>query len=83
MYIFLKKLPRKEETIVFKMHKSINENYINYKVNYPAFSLEEKEQFIKRYNLKKELLTYKEDVFLSIPVTKVNRNISIKEEKCI
>jgi len=83
MYIFLNSLPQKEDMKEFQAHQSINENYINYRINYQDLSREKKEQLIKKYKLNKELIRSDEDIFLSIPVTKVNQNISIEEKQCI
>ena len=83
MYVFLNKLPQTEDIKEFEMHQSINENYINYRVNYPNFSIEKKQQFIKIYKISKENIKYNEQIFLSIPVAKVNQNISIEEKQCI
>jgi len=80
MYIFLNTLPQIEDIKEFDMHQSINENYINYRVNYADFSKEEKKLFIERYKLNEENVKYNEQIFLSIPVSKINQNISIEEK---
>jgi len=83
MYIFLNTLPQIEDIKEFNMHQSTNENYINYRVNYPNFSIEKKQQFIKAYKLNLESIKYNEQIFLSIPVVKVNQNIPVEEKQCI
>ena len=80
MYVFLNTLPQTKDIRQFEMHQSINENYINYRVNYSDFSREEKEQFIKKYKINKKNIKYNEQIFLSIPVTNINQNTSAKEK---
>ena len=80
MYIFLNTLPQTKDIKQFEMHQSINENYINYRVNYSDFSREYKEQFIKKYKINIENIKYNEQIFLSIPVANINQNTSAKEK---
>jgi len=83
MYAFLNKLPQTEDIKEFEMIQSINENYINFRVNYPSLSIEKKQQFIKTYKLNKENIKKNEQVFLSILVAKANQSISMEEKQCI
>ena len=82
MYIFLEKLPLTNDIKEFKMRQSINENYVNYRIDFASLPTEEKKRLIRLYKLNIDLMNFKEDVFLSLPVTKIN-NTDIEEKQCI
>ena len=82
MYIFLEKLPLTNDIKEFKMYQSINENYVNYRIDFDSLPTEEKKSLIRLYKLNIDLMKFKEDVFLSLPVTKIN-NTDIEEKQCI
>lgn len=82
MYIFLEKLPLTNDIKEFKMRQSINENYVNYRIDFASLPTEEKKRLIRLYKLNIDLMKFKEDVFLSLPVTKIN-NTDIEEKQCI
>ena len=82
MYIFLEKLPLTNDIKEFKMYQSINENYVNYRIDFDSLPTEEKKSLIRLYKLNIDLMNFKEDVFLSLPVTKIN-NTDIEEKQCI
>ena len=82
MYIFLEKPPLTNDIKEFKMRQSINENYVNYRIDFASLPTEEKIRLIRLYKLNIDLMKFKEDVFLSLPVTKIN-NTDIEEKQCI
>ena len=44
MYIFLEKLPLTNDIKEFKMRQSINENYVNYRIDFASLPTEEKKK---------------------------------------
>ena len=68
MYLFINNKPTTEDIKMFKMQESINEKFINYKINPNELSLEEKKFFIARYKLDSKASNYKDFIFLSMPV---------------
>ena len=68
MYSLINKTPTTEDIKIFKMQESINEKFINYKINPNELSLEEKELLITRYILDNKASNYKDFIFLLMPV---------------
>ena len=68
MYSIINKTPTTEDIKIFKMQESINEKFINYKINPNELSLEEKELFITKYKLDNKASNYKDFIFLLMPV---------------
>ena len=77
MYSFINKTPIEEDIKVFKMQKSINENFINYKIDPNELSLEEKKLFVTKYKLDNKVYSYKDFIFLSIPISTLNRKLEV------
>lgn len=78
MYSFINKTPTAEDIKIFKMQENINENFINYKINPNELSQEEKKLFITKYKLDKKAYSYKDFIFLSLPMSAVkstNNNV--------
>ena len=64
MYLFINNKPTTEDIKMFKMQESINEKFINYKINPNELSLEEKKFFIARYKLDSKASNYKDSPIL-------------------
>ena len=73
MYSFINKTPTAEDIKIFKMQENINENFINYKINPNELSQEEKKLFITKYKLDKKAYSYKDFIFLSLPMSAAKR----------
>ncbi len=68
MYHIIKKYPTKELIETFKMQESTNETYANFKIDLNELSAEQRKQLITQYQLDQKVLTYKESLFLSLPL---------------
>ena len=68
MYHIIKTYPSKELLETFKMQESSNETYANFKIDLNELSSEQRKQLITKYQLDQKVLTYKENLFLSLPL---------------
>lgn len=82
MYIFLENIPTNEDIKKFKMFQTVNENYINFKIDPNQLSTEDKQTLIKKYKLRQETLRYKEHIFLSISILQTKEN-NVRKKQCI
>lgn len=68
MYQIINKRPSNEQIISYKMSENANEAYINFKVDLGELTIEQRKELMIKYQLEQNILTYKESLFLSIPV---------------
>ncbi|WP_373000386.1 hypothetical protein [Sulfurimonas sp.] len=68
MYSLITNKPSLEDIKIFKMQENINENFINYKINPNELSMDEKKLFINNYKLDIKVYSYKDFIFLSMPI---------------
>lgn len=68
MYKILKKSPSQEHIGMFNMQESSNEAFRNFKIDLNTLSGEQKKLLCDAYALQPTVLTYKDDLFLSVPL---------------
>lgn len=68
MYVFIKKRPMKEDVKFFKMQESLNEKFINFRIDPNQLSMEERKTFIAKYKLEAKALSYADSIFLAMPI---------------
>jgi len=77
MYSLIKNKPTAKDINIFKMQENINENFINYKINPNELSMEEKKLFVNSYKLDSKVYSYKDFIFLSMPIqTSTDNNVN-------
>lgn len=68
MYKVIDTCPSKEHIEMFKMQESVNEAFANFKIDLNELSQELREALLVNYELDQKVLTYKDSLFLSVPV---------------
>lgn len=67
MYVFIKKRPREEDINLFKMQESVNEKFINFRINPNQLSVKERKTFIVKYKLEGKAISSEDSIFLAMP----------------
>ncbi len=64
----IKKSPSQEHIGMFNMQESSNESFRNFKIDLSTLSGEQKQLLCDEFALEKTVLTYKEELFLTMPL---------------
>lgn len=68
MYKVIDKCPSDEHIKMFNMQENVNEAFANFKIELSELSQEQRETLRVKYDLDQKVLTYKESLFLTVPL---------------